>query len=63
MLYDLTRTASESAPLDDGEDKRRYGYSNDRRGRVEVTAEGFPPADEVMRGNAAATRRCAGPRR
>ncbi len=58
LLYDLTSTYFESAPpLAEG-DKRRYGYSRDKRSdcvqvviALIVTPEGFPLAYEVMAGN------------
>ena len=58
LLYDLTSTYFESDPPHP--DKRRFGYSRDRRpGCVQVvialivTPEGFPLAYEVMPGNTA----------
>jgi transposase len=60
LLYDLTSTYFESAPPDDEEDKRRYGYSRDKRSdcvqvviALIVTPEGFPLAYEVLAGNTA----------
>ncbi|MEK7876912.1 MAG: IS1634 family transposase [Pseudomonadota bacterium] len=60
LLYDLTSTYFESAPPDDDNDKRRYGYSRDKRGdcvqvviALIVTPEGFPLAYEVLPGNTA----------
>jgi transposase len=60
LLYDLTSTYFESAPPDDEEDKRRYGYSRDKRSdcvqvviALIVTPEGFPLAYEVLPGNTA----------
>jgi transposase len=60
LLYDLTSTYFESAPPDDENDKRRYGYSRDKRGdcvqvviALIVTPEGFPLAYEVLPGNTA----------
>jgi transposase len=60
LLYDLTSTYFESAPPDDAEDKRRYGYSRDKRSdcvqvviALIVTPEGFPLAYEVLPGNTA----------
>ncbi len=58
LLYDLTSTYFESAPPFPEDDKRRYGYSRDKRpdcvqvviGLI-VTPEGFPLAYEVMAGN------------
>jgi transposase len=60
LLYDLTSTYFESAPPQDENDKRRYGYSRDKRGdcvqvviALIVTPEGFPLAYEVLPGNTA----------
>jgi transposase len=60
LLYDLTSTYFESAPPDDNKDKRRYGYSRDKRSdcvqviiALIVTPEGFPLAYEVLPGNTA----------
>ena len=60
LLYDLTSTYFESAPPRDDKDKRRYGYSRDKRGdcvqvviALIVTPEGFPLAYEVLPGNTA----------
>jgi hypothetical protein len=60
LLYDLTSTYFESAPPDDEADKRRFGYSRDKRGdcvqvviALIVTPEGFPLAYEVLAGNTA----------
>jgi transposase len=60
LLYDLTSTYFESAPPDDENDKRRYGYSRDKRSdcvqvviALIVTPEGFPLAYEVLPGNTA----------
>src|SRR6202158_5480568 len=60
LLYDLTSTYFESAPPDDENDKRRYGYSRDKRSdcvqvviALIVTPEGFPLAYEVLAGNTA----------
>ena len=60
LLYDLTSTYFESAPPDDEDDKRRYGYSRDKRSNcvqvviaLIVTPEGFPLAYEVLPGNTA----------
>lgn len=58
LLYDLTSTYFESdPPLPEG-DKRRYGYSRDKRSdcvqvvvALIVTPEGFPLAYEVLAGN------------
>ncbi len=58
LLYDLTSTYFESDPR--SEDKRRFGYSRDKRPdcvqvviALIVTPEGFPLAYEVMAGNTA----------
>jgi Transposase len=58
LLYDLTSTYFESDPPFPEEDKRRYGYSRDKRSdcvqviiALVVTPEGFPLAYEVMPGN------------
>jgi hypothetical protein len=60
LLYDLTSTYFESPPPSDEADKRRYGYSRDKRGdcvqvviALIVTPEGFPLAYEVLPGNTA----------
>jgi transposase len=60
LLYDLTSTYFESAPPDDEADKRRHGYSRDKRSdcvqvviALIVTPEGFPLAYEVLPGNTA----------
>jgi hypothetical protein len=60
LLYDLTSTYFESDPPANDDDKRRYGYSRDKRGdcvqvivALIVTPEGFPLAYEVMPGNTA----------
>jgi transposase len=60
LLYDLTSTYFEAAPPDDENDKRRYGYSRDKRRdcvqvviALIVTPEGFPIAYEVLPGNTA----------
>jgi transposase len=60
LLYDLTSTYFESDPPDDEQDKRRYGYSRDKRSdcvqvviTLIVTPEGFPLAYEVLPGNTA----------
>lgn len=60
LLYDLTSTYFEiDPPLDEG-DKRRFGYSRDRRSdcvqvviALVVTPEGLPIAYEVLAGNTA----------
>jgi len=58
LLYDLTSTYFESAPPFGETDKRKYGYSRDKRPdcvqvviALVVTPEGFPLAYEVMAGN------------
>jgi hypothetical protein len=58
LLYDLTSTYFESEPPFPEGDKRRYGYSRDKRPdcvqvviALIVTPEGFPLAYEVMAGN------------
>src|SRR6476660_9754663 len=60
LLYDLTSTYFESPPPDDETDKRRHGYSRDKRSdcvqvviALIVTPEGFPLAYEVLPGNTA----------
>jgi transposase len=60
LLYDLSSTYFESAPPQNENDKRRYGYSRDKRGdcvqvviALIVTPEGFPIAYEVLPGNTA----------
>jgi transposase len=60
LLYDLTSTYFESPPPDDEADKRRHGYSRDKRAdcvqvviALIVTPEGFPLAYEVLPGNTA----------
>jgi transposase len=60
LLYDLTSTYFESVPPEDEQDKRRFGYSRDKRADcvqvvigLIVTPEGFPLAYEVMPGNTA----------
>ncbi len=60
LLYDLTSTYFESVPPDNQSDKRRFGYSRDKRPdcvqvviALIVTPEGFPLAYEVMPGNTA----------
>jgi transposase len=60
LLYDLTSTYFESSLPDNEEDKRRYGYSRDKRSdctqvviALIVTPEGFPLAYEVLPGNTA----------
>lgn len=58
LLYDLTSTYFESDPPFAQEDKRRYGYSRDKRSDcvqvvigLIVTPAGFPLAYEVLSGN------------
>jgi transposase len=58
LLYDLTSTYFESNPPFPEEDKRRFGYSRDKRSdcvqvviALIVTPEGFPLAYEVLPGN------------
>jgi transposase len=60
LLYDLTSTYFESDPPFPEEDKRKFGYSRDKRGdcvqvviALIVTPEGFPLAYEVLAGNTA----------
>src|SRR5437763_12403590 len=60
LLYDLTSTYFEAAPPDDENDKRRYGYSRDKRSdcvqvviALIVTPAGVPLAYEVLPGNTA----------
>ena len=60
LLYDLTSTYFESNPPFADEDKRRYGYSRDKRSdcvqvviALVVTPEGLPLAYEVLPGNTA----------
>lgn len=58
LLYDLTSTYFEADPPFSAEDKRRFGYSRDKRPdcvqvviALVVTPEGLPLAYEVMAGN------------
>jgi len=58
LLYDLTSTYFESNPPGDDNDKRRFGYSRDKRRdcvqviiALIVTPQGFPLAYEVLAGN------------
>jgi hypothetical protein len=58
LLYDLTSSYFESNPPFPEEDKRKHGYSRDKRPdcvqvviALIVTPEGFPLAYEVMSGN------------
>src|SRR5712664_2982918 len=60
LLYDLTSTYFESNPPFAEEDKRKFGYSRDKRSdcvqvviALIVTPEGFPLAYEVLPGNTA----------
>jgi transposase len=60
LLYDLTSTYFESNPPFAEEDKRKFGYSRDKRPdcvqvviALIVTPEGFPVAYEVLAGNTA----------
>ena len=60
LLYDLTSTYFESDPPFAEGDKRKFGYSRDKRPdcvqvviALVVTPEGFPLAYEVMPGNTA----------
>jgi transposase len=60
LLYDLTSTYFESPPPDDETDKRRHGYSRDKRRdcvqvviALIVTPDGLPLAYEVLPGNTA----------
>jgi hypothetical protein len=58
LLYDLTSTYFESEPPLAEDDKRRFGYSRDKRSdcvqvviALIVTPQGFPLAYEVLAGN------------
>src|ERR1700676_681277 len=58
LLYDLTSNYFESPPPDDEADKRRHGYSRDKRSdcvqvviALIVTPDGFPLCYEVLPGN------------
>ncbi len=60
LLYDLTSTYFDSDPPQDDADKRRHGYSRDKRSdcvqvviALIVTPEGLPLAYEVLPGNTA----------
>ena len=60
LLYDLTSTYFEANPPFDDDDKRRFGYSRDKRSdcvqvviALVVTPEGLPLAYEVLPGNTA----------
>ncbi|RYD34401.1 MAG: IS1634 family transposase, partial [Verrucomicrobiaceae bacterium] len=58
LLYDLTSTYFESTPDFPEDDKRRFGYSRDKRSdcvqiviALVLTTEGFPLAYQVLPGN------------
>lgn len=58
LLYDLTSTYFESDPPFEHDDKRKFGYSRDKRPdcvqvviALVITPDGFPLAYEVMPGN------------
>ena len=60
LLYDLTSTYFEANPPFDDDDKRRFGYSRDKRSdcvqvviALVATPEGLPLAYEVLPGNTA----------
>jgi transposase len=60
LLYDLTSTYFESVPPEDPQDKRRFGYSRDKRFdcvqvilALVLTPEGYPIGYEVLPGNTA----------
>jgi len=60
LLYDLTSTYFECDPPFPENDKRKFGYSRDKRGDcvqvvigLIVTPEGFPLTYEVLPGNPA----------
>jgi hypothetical protein len=60
LLYDLTSTYFEAPPPENDDDKRRHGYSRDKRSdcvqvviALVVTPDGFPLAYEVLAGNTA----------
>ena len=60
LLYDLTSTYFESDPAFPEGDKRKFGYSRDKRGdcvqvliALVLTTDGFPIAYEVLAGNTA----------
>jgi transposase len=60
LLYDLTSTYFESPPPEDEHDKRRFGYSRDKRPdcvqvmlALVLTPEGYPIGYEVLPGNTA----------
>jgi hypothetical protein len=63
LLYDLTSTYFQSDPPADPHDKRKHGYSRDKRSdctqvlvALVITPEGFPLAYEVLSGNVTANR-------
>jgi transposase len=67
LLYDLTSTYFESSKPSDERDKRRYGYSRDKRSdcvqvviALVVTPEGFPLAYEVLAGKHRRSNHAAG---
>lgn len=58
LLYDLTSTYFESNPPFPEDDKRKFGYSRDKRSdcvqiviALVITTEGFPLAYEILPGN------------
>jgi len=58
LLYDLTSSYFESDPPFPEDDKRKFGYSRDKRGdcvqiviALVITTEGFPLAYEILPGN------------
>jgi len=60
LLYDLTSSYFESDPPGDEQDKRRFGYSRDKRSdcvqivlALVLTPEGYPIGYEVLAGNTA----------
>ena len=60
LLYDLTSTYFESDPPENEADKRRFGYSRDKRSdcvqvilALVLTPEGYPIGYEVLPGNTA----------
>jgi transposase len=60
LLYDLTSTYFESDPPFPEDDKRRFGYSRDKRSdcvqvviALIITPEGLPLTYEVLSGNTA----------
>jgi hypothetical protein len=66
LLYNLTSTYFESDPPFPEGDKRRFGYSRDKRSdcvqviiALVVTPEGYPLAYEVLPGTRRTKRRCA----